>query len=176
MFITSSVEKSNENSIEFSLSNADKETVDLIPALELASLTSKYKWVITFLDNYSSYCRVAFLHKKSDAAEAIKAVFWLWLNTTSYSVKRLHTDNGGEYITSELQSFLREQGIVHETSTPYVHQQNGRAEWLNRTLLEKVQSIRLEACLPDSWWEFAFATATYVYNCTPIKRLKWKTP
>jgi len=36
--------------------------------------------------------------------------------------------------------------------------------------------MRLEACLPDSWWKFAFATATHVYNCTPIKRLKWKTP
>jgi len=35
----SSVEKSNENSIEFSLSNADKEAVGLILALELASLT-----------------------------------------------------------------------------------------------------------------------------------------
>jgi len=81
--------------------------------------------VITFLNDYSSYCRVAFLRKKSDAAEAIKAVFWLWSNTTSHSVKRLHTDNGGEYMTSELQSFLCEQGIVHETSTPQVHQQNG---------------------------------------------------
>ena len=36
--------------------------------------------------------------------------------------------------------------------------------------------MRLEAYLPDSWWEFAFATATHVYNCTPIKRLKWKMP
>jgi len=36
--------------------------------------------------------------------------------------------------------------------------------------------MRLEACLPDSWWEFAFATATYVYNRTLIKRFKWKTP
>ena len=35
----SSVEKSNENSIEFSLSNADKGAVGLILALELASLT-----------------------------------------------------------------------------------------------------------------------------------------
>jgi len=81
--------------------------------------------VITFLDDYSSYCRVAFLRKKSDAIEAIKAVFRLWLNTTFHSVKHLHTDNRGEYMTSELQSFLREQGIVHETSTPHVHQQNG---------------------------------------------------
>jgi len=91
--------------------------------LELPTLSySKYKWVITFLDNYSSYCRVAFLRKKSDAAEAIKAVFQLWSNTTSYSVKHLHTDNGGEYMTLELQSFLHEQGIVHKTSTLHVHQ------------------------------------------------------
>jgi len=132
--------------------------------------------VITFLDDYFSYCRVAFLHKKSNTAKAIKAVFQLWSNTTSHSVKRLHTDNRGEYMTSELQFFLCEQGIVYETSTPHIHQQNGQTERLNWTLLEKAQSIRLEACLPDSWWEFAFATATHVYNCTPIKRLKWKTP
>jgi len=103
------------------------ETLGLIHSdlLELSTLSySKYKWVITFLDDYSSYCRVAFLHKKSDAAEAIKAVFWLWSNTTFHSVKCLHTDNGGKYMTSELQFFLREQGIVHEISTPHVYQQN----------------------------------------------------
>ena len=42
-------------------------------------------------------------------------------------MKRLHTDNGGEYVTSELQSFLREQGIIYETSILHVHQQNGCA-------------------------------------------------
>jgi len=110
--------------------------------LELPTLSySKYKWVIIFLDDYSFYCRVAFLCKKSDAAEAIKVVFQLWLNTTSHSVKHLHTDNGGEYMTLELQSFLCEQGIVYETSTPYVYQQNGQAEQLNWTLLEKAQSM-----------------------------------
>ena len=36
----SSVEKSNGNSIEFSLLNTDKEAVSLIPALKLVSLTS----------------------------------------------------------------------------------------------------------------------------------------
>ena len=45
----------------------------------------------------------------------------MWSNTTFYSVKRLHTDNGEEYIILELQSFLREQGIIHETSIPHVH-------------------------------------------------------
>ena len=64
-------------------------------------------------------------------------------------MKRLHTDNGGEYITSELQSFLREQEIIYKTSTLYIHQQNGCAEQLNCILLEKAQSMQLEACLPD---------------------------
>jgi len=104
------------------------ETLGLIhlDLLELPTLLySKYKWVITFLDDYSSYCKVAFLHKKLDAVEAIKAVFQLWSNTISHSVKCLHTDNRREYMTSELQSFLREQGIVYKTSTPHVYQQNG---------------------------------------------------
>ena len=52
----------------------------------------------------------------------------MWLNTTSHPVRRLHTDNGGGYIMSELQFFLREKKIIHETSTLYVHQQNGHAK------------------------------------------------
>jgi len=44
-------------------------------------------------------------------------------------------------MTSELQSFLHEQGVAHETSTLYVHQQNSQAEQLNQTLLEKAQSM-----------------------------------
>ena len=63
----------------------------------------------------------------------------------------MHTDNIREYVMSELQSFLREQEIIHETSTSYIHQQNCHAKWLNHTLLEKIQSIQLKAYLPDFW-------------------------
>jgi len=52
----------------------------------------------------------------------------MWSNTTFHSIKRLYTDNGEEYIMLELQSFLREQGIIYETSTSYVCQQNGCAK------------------------------------------------
>ena len=73
----------------------------------------------------------------------------MWSNTTSHSIKRLYTNNGGEYVTSELQFFLREQEVIYKTNTSHVHQQNGRAKQLNYTLLEKAQSMQLEACLPD---------------------------
>ena len=68
---------------------------------------------------------IAFIYKKSEAVDVIKSIFQMLSNTTFYSVKRLHTDNGEEYVISELQSFLREQGIIYETSIPYIHQQNG---------------------------------------------------
>jgi len=71
--------------------------------------------VILFLDDYSFYYNIAFLYKKSKAAEAIKSIFWMWSNTTSHSIKRLHTNNREEYIIVELQSFLREQEIIYET-------------------------------------------------------------
>ena len=50
--------------------------------------------------------------QKSEVADVIKSIFQMWSNTTSHSAKRLYTDNGGEYVTSELQSFLREQGVI----------------------------------------------------------------
>jgi hypothetical protein len=35
--------------------------------------------------------------------------------------------------------------------------------------VEKAQAIRLEACIPQNWWEFAVNYAVHVYNCTPLK-------
>jgi len=34
--------------------------------------------------------------------------------------------------------------------------QNGHAERLGRTLMDKAESMWHQACIPDSWWEFAF--------------------
>ena len=90
--------------------------------LELPTLSySKYKWIITFLDNYFSFCNIIFLHKKFEATDTIKSIFWMWSNTTSHPMKRLHTDNKGEYVMLELQFFLREQEVIYETSTLYVY-------------------------------------------------------
>jgi len=65
----------------------------------------------------------------------------MWSNTTPHSVKRLHTDNREEHVMVDLQFFLREQEIIHETRTSYIYQQNGHAEQLNHILLEKAYSM-----------------------------------
>ena len=78
--------------------------------------------MITFLNDYFFYCNITFLHKKSEAIEVIKSIFKMWSNTTFYSVKRLYTDNRREYVTLELQFFLKEQEIIYKTSTSHIHQ------------------------------------------------------
>jgi len=56
-------------------------------------------------------------------------------------VKVLRTDGGGEFVSGEMESFCKEQGIIHEVVAPYTPQHNGVAERRNRTILNMVRSM-----------------------------------
>ena len=43
-------------------------------------------------------------------------------------------------------------------------------------IMDKAQALHLDACLPQSWWEFAVLHAVHLYNQTPMRRLGYKTP
>ena len=57
-----------------------------------------------------------------------------------------------------------------------MRQQNGHVERFICTVIDKAQAMRLDACLPQNWWEFTVDCATHVYNHTPIQRHHWKMP
>ena len=86
------------------------------------------------------------------------------------------SDAGGEYKSDLFDRALLEKGIKIYQSAPRTPMQNGRAEQLGHTLMDKAESMWHQACIPDSWWEFVFAHATHLYNRTPVARLKWCTP
>jgi len=81
-------------------------------------------------------------------------------------------DGGTEFLNDAFKNMLRDNSILSETSVPYMHQQNGHAERLNCTIMDKAQSMCFRACLTDTMWEFSWDYAIHVYNCTPISRLK----
>jgi transposase InsO family protein len=99
-------------------------------------------------------------------------------------VKKLRSDGGGEYVCNALQSFLCAKGIVHEKTPPYHPQQNGAAERLNRTLLDRARAMMLGAQLPLSTWAEVLNAACVLCNCTPCSSIDldllyevfWKTP
>ena len=86
------------------------------------------------------------------------------------------SDAGGKYMSKVFTTLMKENGIEVLQSIPHVHQQNGCTEGLIRMLREKAETMRLEACLPQSWWEFTLDHATHVYNKTPVHHLNWQTP
>jgi len=79
------------------------------------------------------------------------------------------------YFSSDFQEFLRKEGIVHKTSVAYVPQSNGKAERLNRTLLEKASTMMATTNLPFYMWGSAILAANYLRNRTPCKSINFKT-
>ena len=136
----------------------------------------KYKWFITFLNDFSSHCWVIFLRKKSDAYTAIIDFLAMVHTQHNVSVKTFMSDAGGEFKSDALTAKFKEMGIKTHTSIPYMHQQNGHAEHLNQTLMENAQALCLDACLPQNWWEFAVEHVVHLYNRTPVQHLAWHTP
>ena len=136
----------------------------------------KYKYFVVFFDDYTSYAWITLLRNKASAITALKQ--WMALVKTKYSatIKEWMSDAGGEYKSDAFIKELKDNGITILQSAPHTPQQNGRAERFMRTIMDKAQAMRLEACIPQSWWEFAVSHAAHCYNRTPLARLKWQTP
>ncbi|KAK4841553.1 hypothetical protein QYF36_006375 [Acer negundo] len=83
---------------------------------------------------------------------------------TSKKVKVLRTDNGLEFCKEEFNKFCRDHGIERHKTVRYTPQQNGVAEMMNRTILDKVRCLLISSGLNHKFWGEAVATATYLIN------------
>ena len=86
---------------------------------------------------------------------------------TGHTVQRIRSDNGGEFVNADLATFYQSRGIKSETTVPDTPQQNGKAERLNRTLMEKARPMLADANLPKHLWAEAVTTANYLRNRSP---------
>ena len=136
----------------------------------------KYKYILTSLDDHASHGWISLLKNRSDTAKAID--HFIVMVSTQYKsrVQAVMSDFGGEFTSLRLEEQFKELGIHIQRSVPHMPQQNGRAKCFNWTLFEKSEAMRHQACLPRSWWEFCVEYSVHVYNQTPIKCLKSKTP
>jgi hypothetical protein len=133
------------------------------------------KYIATFKDDYTGMSWIELTATKKNLAEVIKARLNLLQTQKDKTIKVIRTDNGKEYVNEQLGSYLRDKGIKHEHSMPCTPQQNGEAERLNRTLLEKARPMLSEAQLPLDMWAEAVVTANYLRTVSPVKG-KAQTP
>ncbi|CAM6106739.1 unnamed protein product [Calypogeia fissa] len=95
---------------------------------------------------------------------------------TGKELKCVRSDNGGEYRSNEFDKFGSDLGLKHHYTIPDTPEQNGVAERLNRTLLEKTRSMLSKSKLPQSFWAEVVNHAAYVYNLSPHSTKFMQTP
>ncbi|KAL1190668.1 Retrovirus-related Pol polyprotein from transposon RE2 [Cardamine amara subsp. amara] len=89
-------------------------------------------------------------------------------------IKIIRSDNEAEFLS--VGDYLREKGILHETSCVSTPQQNGRVERKHRYILNVASAFRFQSHLPVEFWGFCILTAGYLINRTLTAVLNDKTP
>ncbi|GJS31120.1 retrotransposon protein, putative, ty1-copia subclass [Tanacetum coccineum] len=95
---------------------------------------------------------------------------------TGRTVKKLRTDNGLEFCNREFEQLCIESGIARHLTVAGTPQQNGVAERMNRTLMDKVRCLLIQSGLPKTFWAEATCTAAYLINRSPSTAIEKKTP
>jgi hypothetical protein len=138
--------------------------VDLMGPMRVTSIDDAL-YRLTIIDDKSRYEWNYLLKYKSEAPSTLmflikKVETEFSTPSLTYIVKRVRSDNGGEFITNKLIAFLEDKGIEQQFTLRYTPQQNGIAERRNRTTMECARTLLYEAKLSHSFWGPAINAAT----------------
>ena len=129
------------------------------------------KYFVSFVDDFTRMTWVSLIKFKHEVFAEFKKFRIKAKKQSGQTLKILIIDVGGEYNSTEFKKLCMENGIEHELTTPYTPQHNGLTERRNQTLLDMIRSMLKEKKLPNTLWGEVVATATYVLNMCPTKKL-----
>ena len=94
---------------------------------------------------------------------------------TRRKIKVLCSDNGDEYTRDPFLQLCHDEDIERYFTVRETAQQNGVAEKINKTLLEKVCCMLSNTRLSKSFWAEALAYSYYLINRLPSSVIGGKT-
>ena len=99
--------------------------------------------MLGFIDDYSSAAFAYLLKTKDDAARALEK--FLADSAPFGTIKRMRTDNGGEFIGKDYKQVLVKNKIKHEDTCPHSPHQNGTIERGWRTYFDMARCLLIES-------------------------------
>lgn len=148
---------------------------DVCGPMENASIGGA-KYFVTFIDDFSRKVYVYIIKSKSDVFEKFKIFKSLVENQTGKRIKAIRSDNGTEFFNEAFTNLFNKCGIIHQKTNPYTPEQNGLAERMNRTIVEKAKCMLADAKLAVKFWAEAVNTSVYLINRSISAGLVNKTP
>nr|GEU34318.1 copia LTR rider [Tanacetum cinerariifolium] len=152
-----------------------KKSLDLWGPSQVESLGGK-RYFLSIVDDYSRRVWVYLLRFKHEAFEKFKEWKQLVENQTGRTVKKLRTDNGLEFCNREFKQLCIESRIARHLTVAETSQQNGLAERMSRTLMDKVRCLLIQSGLPKTFWAEETCTVAYLINRSPSTAIEKKTP
>jgi hypothetical protein len=134
------------------------------------------KYFVVFFDKFLKKLWVYPMVRKSETFARFKEWKAMAELQSGHVLWVFQSDNGGEYIGSDFEAYLKLAGVLHHTSTAYMPQQNGKAERSIRTILERALLMLHSANLSDGFWQDSVETAVHLINCSMHTGLKRMTP
>lgn len=129
----------------------------------------KKKYFFTFIDDYTHFVMVYLLERKYEVSDKIKEYINLVETKWNIKVFKLRSDNGREFINDDIKTWCKRRGTILDTTTPYSPQLNGKAERMNRTLIEKTRALLAEERANKNLWGEALRTAAFLTNRSPTE-------
>ena len=109
------------------------------------------RYFVSFIDDQSIKVWAFAIKTKDHVANVFQARHAAFERETRRKLKTIRSDNGGEY-RGPFEAYYKPQGICMEKTMLKSPQQNGIAEHMNRSLLERVRSMLSHSHLPKSFW------------------------
>ncbi|MBW0499426.1 hypothetical protein O181_039141 [Austropuccinia psidii MF-1] len=129
-----------------------------------------FRYLLTVWDHVSTYSIVYPLKSQSEAPEAILDAIKKIQVRLGTTPKALRTDNAQEFTSANFTGALANLGITFCPSLPYLPQENGEAERLNRTLGDMARAMTVQSGMPERFWQFAYSSAAFLHNRLPNSR------
>ncbi|KAK3020690.1 hypothetical protein RJ639_045596 [Escallonia herrerae] len=136
----------------------------------------RVRTLYTLSDDASRKTWIYAIRQKSDVYHTFKKWKVLIENETGNKVKCLKSDNGGEYRDGGFQGYCSNNGIRLIRTVKRTPQENGLAERMNRTIMERAMCMRIHADLPLQFWAAAVDPALYLINRSPLSALNGGIP
>ena len=113
---------------------------------------NNFSYFITLVDDCSRAIWTYLLSNKSNALHVVKSFVLMVENQFQTSIKKIRSDNGLEFSSTEANLFFQSKGILHQKTCPHTPQQNGVVERKHKYFLETARALLYHSKLPLQYW------------------------
>jgi len=112
------------------------------------------------------------LECKEKVGAVVRNIVAMLERQSSKRVKHFRSDNRTKFINLTIDLFCRKNRIIHETTNPYLLEQNGIIEHVIPIFFEIVWYMLYAASVDLCYWGEAFMYAVHIHSLTATSSLK----